>query len=83
MLSEQSVLGTRGVVAITYDIATRLGLHILVQGKNAIVPEHLIRNVTDGVMAKQGFFQATPLLLNLRCHRAFVNRQWQGSICVK
>jgi hypothetical protein len=83
MLSEQSVLGTRGVVAITYDIATRFGLHILIRDKNAIIHENLIRNVTDVVMAKQGFFLTTPLPLNLLSHRTFMNGLWEDSICIK
>ncbi|HEY4034505.1 MAG TPA: hypothetical protein VGL94_11140 [Ktedonobacteraceae bacterium] len=72
MLSEQSVLGTREVVAITCYIAIHLGLHILTQGENAIIHEHLTHDVTDVVMAKQGFSLATPLPLNFLGHRTFM-----------
>ena len=72
MLSEQSVLGTREVVAITCYIATHLGLHILTQGEIAIIHEHLTHDVTDVVMAKQGFSLATPLPLNFLGHRTFM-----------
>src|SRR5579884_613334 len=36
MLSEQPVLGTRGMVACAHYLATQAGLHILTQGGNAI-----------------------------------------------
>ncbi len=36
MLSEQPVLGTRGMVATAHYLATQAGLHILTQGGNAI-----------------------------------------------
>ncbi len=36
MLSEQPVLGTRGMVACAHYLATQAGLSILTQGGNAI-----------------------------------------------
>src|SRR5947207_14450904 len=36
MLSEQPVLGTRGMVACAHYLATQAGVHILTQGGNAI-----------------------------------------------
>jgi hypothetical protein len=80
MLSERPVLGTRGVVAIAYSIATYFGLHILTQGEKAIIREHLTHDVADAVMTKVGFSLTTPLPLTLLGHRTFITRLWEDSI---
>jgi hypothetical protein len=78
MLSEQSVFGTHGVAAITYDIATHFGLHVLIKGKKVIIHEHNIRNLPNVVMVKQGFSLANPLPLNLFSHRTLMNGRTGG-----
>lgn len=80
MLSEQSVLGTHEVSALTCNLATHLGLQILAQGKNARIHEHLICNITDVVMAKEvaGGYHATKQLPHARffpCNSPAVPRQ--------
>src|SRR5947199_286678 len=72
MLSEQPVLGTRGMVACAHYLATQAGISILTQGGNAI----------DAALAEEGVAVTTKLSGWLKRAAEPILKQWESSSAV-